>query len=199
MKRLVICCDGTWNNADSRSPETNVALLARSVHATQATGGVMQVVLYLRGVGTSGLQTEVLIEGMTGLGLDENIRSAYMFIAQNYLPGDEISLFGFSRGAYTARSLAGFIGACGILKRQRLGDLAKAWRYYRRGPLPHSPQDFVRLNQSDAHTDATIKFLGVWDTVGALGVPGPILAGLNPALYGFLGTRPCAVVENRSH
>jgi uncharacterized protein (DUF2235 family) len=199
MKRLVICCDGTWNNADSRSPETNVALLARSVHATQATGGVMQVVLYLRGVGTSGLQTEVLIEGMTGLGLDENIRSAYMFIAQNYLPGDEIFLFGFSRGAYTARSLAGFIGACGILKRQRLGDLAKAWHYYRKGPLPHSPQEFVRLNQSDAHTDATIKFLGVWDTVGALGVPGPILAGLNHELYGFLDTGPCAVVKHGCH
>jgi uncharacterized protein (DUF2235 family) len=199
MKRLVICCDGTWNNADSRSPETNVALLARSVHATQATGGVMQVVLYLRGVGTSGLQTEVLIEGATGLGIDENIRSAYMFIAQNYLPGDEIFLFGFSRGAYTARSLAGFIGACGILKRQRLGDLAKAWHYYRKGPLPHSPQDFVRLNQSDSHTGATIKFLGVWDTVGALGVPGPILAGLNHDLYGFLDTGPCAVVKHGCH
>lgn len=199
MKRLVICCDGTWNNADSRSPETNVALLARSVHATQATGGVMQVVLYLRGVGTSGLQTEVLIEGMTGLGIDENIRSAYMFIAQNYLPGDEIFLFGFSRGAYTARSLAGFIGACGILKRQHLGDLAEAWHYYREGQLPHSPAEFVKLTGSDAHTDATIKFLGVWDTVGALGVPGPILAGLNHELYGFLDTGPCAVVKHGCH
>src|ERR1700744_6018175 len=199
MKRLVVCCDGTWNNADSRSPETNVALLARSVHATQATGGVMQVVLYLRGVGTTGLQAEVLIEGMTGLGIDDNIRSAYMFIAQNYLPGDEIFLFGFSRGAYTARSLAGFIGACGILKRQRLGDLAKAWRYYRKGARPHSPQEFVRLNETDAHPDATIKFLGVWDTVGALGVPGPILAGLNHDLYGFLDTGPCAVGKNGYH
>ena len=199
MKRLVVCCDGTWNNADSQSPETNVALLARSVHATQDTGNVMQIVLYLRGVGTSGLQTEKLIEGAIGLGLDENIRSAYMFIAQNYLPGDEIFLFGFSRGAYTARSLAGFIGACGILKRQRLGDLAKAWKYYRKGPLPHSPQKFVDLCQSDSHTGATIKFLGVWDTVGALGIPGQILAGLNRDLYGFLDTGPCAVVKHGCH
>ncbi len=199
MKRLVVCCDGTWNDADTQSTDTNVALLARSIHATQKTGGVMQVVLYLRGVGTSGLQTEVLIEGAIGLGLDENIRSAYMFIAQNYVPGDEIFLFGFSRGAYTARSLAGFIGACGILKRQRLGDLAKAWQYYRKGPLPHSPQDFVRLNQSDSHLDATIKFLGVWDTVGALGVPGQILAGLNHELYGFHDTGPCAVVKHGCH
>src|ERR1700761_2433380 len=149
MKRLVICCDGTWNNADSRSPETNVALLARSVHATQDTGGTMQIVLYLRGVGTSGLQTEVLIEGATGLGIDENIRSAYMFIAQNYLPGDEIFVFGFSRGAYTARSLAGFVGACGILKRQRLGDLALAWNYYRdEKKLPHSPEKFIECTGS---------------------------------------------------
>lgn len=199
MKRLVVCCDGTWNDADSRSPETNVALLARSVHATQDTGGIMQVVLYLRGVGTSGLQTEVLVEGATGLGIDENIRSAYMFIAQNYLPGDEIFLFGFSRGAYTARSLAGFIGACGILKRQRLGDLAKAWHYYRKGTPPRSPQKFVELSGSDSHTGATIKFLGVWDTVGALGVPGPILAGLNHELYGFLDTGPCAVVKHGCH
>lgn len=199
MKRLVVCCDGTWNDADSQSPETNVALLARSVHATQDTGGIMQVVLYLRGVGTSGLQTEVLIEGATGLGIDENIRSAYMFIAQNYLPGDEVFVFGFSRGAYTARSLAGFIGACGVLKRQRLGDLAKAWHYYRKGPMPHTPQEFARINQSDAHTDATIKFLGVWDTVGALGVPGQILAGLNHDLYGFLDTGPCAVVQHGYH
>src|SRR6202000_3564146 len=117
------------------------------VAACEATGGPVQGVLYPRGVATSGLQAEVLIEGMTGLGLDENIRSAYMFIAQNYLPGDEIFLFGFSRGAYTARSLAGFIGACGILKWPRLGDLAKAWRYYRKGARPHSPQEFVRLNE----------------------------------------------------
>jgi uncharacterized protein (DUF2235 family) len=199
MKRLVICCDGTWNAADSQSAETNVALMGRSVHATQDTGGVMQVVLYLRGVGTSGLHVEVLVEGATGLGIDENIRSAYMFIAQNYVPGDEIFLFGFSRGAYTARSLAGFIGACGILKRQRLGDIGKAWDYYRQGPRPHSPQAFVKSAQTDCHTSAEIKFLGVWDTVGALGIPGQILAGLNHDLYGFYDTGPCAVVRHGCH
>jgi uncharacterized protein (DUF2235 family) len=199
MKRLVVCCDGTWNAADSQSAETNVALMARSVHATQATGGIMQVVLYLRGVGTSGLRAEVLFEGATGLGIDENIRSAYMFIAQNYLPGDEIFLFGFSRGAYTARSLAGFIGSCGILKRQRLGDIGKAWKYYRSSPRPHSPTKFLEISGSDSHTEAQIKFLGVWDTVGALGVPGQILAGLNHELYGFYDTGPCAVVRHGCH
>jgi uncharacterized protein (DUF2235 family) len=199
MKRLVVCCDGTWNNADSQSAETNVALIARSIHATQATGGVMQVVLYLRGVGTSGLHTEVLVEGAIGLGIDENVRSAYLFIAQNYVPGDEIFLFGFSRGAYTARSLAGFIGACGILKRQTLSDLPTAWTYYRESPPPHSPDAFMNVSRTDSHTDAQIKFLGVWDTVGALGIPGQILAGLNHKLYGFHDTGPCAVVRRGCH
>jgi len=83
MKRLVICFDGTWNNADDERADTNVALLARAIHSTVATGGIPQSVLYLRGVGTAGLQAEVIFEGATGLGVDENIRSGYMFIAQN--------------------------------------------------------------------------------------------------------------------
>ena len=63
--------------------------------------------LYLRGVGTTGLKLETWIEGATGIGVDDNIRSPYQFIAQNYVPGDEIYLFGFSRDAFTVRSLAG--------------------------------------------------------------------------------------------
>lgn len=102
MKRLVVCFDGTWNDAGDQSPETNVALIARAIHANCGTKGTPQIVMYLRGVGTVGLKSEALFEGATGLGVDDNIRSAYMFIAQNYVPGDEIYLFGFSRGAFTA-------------------------------------------------------------------------------------------------
>ena len=119
MKRIIVCCDGTWNDADTQTAETNVALMARSIHAYQDTGGVLQVVLYLRGVGTTGLHFETVFDGVTGHGIDDNILSAYMFIAQNYYPGDEIFLFGFSRGAYTARSLAGFIAACGVLQARK--------------------------------------------------------------------------------
>ena len=97
MKRLVVCCDGTWNNADLQTNDTNVARLARSIHGSQQTGGIIQIVLYLRGVGTTGLKVETWIAGAIGLGIDDNIRSAYQFIAQNYVPGDEIFLFGFSR------------------------------------------------------------------------------------------------------
>src|SRR4029078_11722045 len=100
------------NTADGQKSDTNVALLARAIHSTVGTGGIPQSVLYLRGVGTSGLHAEIIVEGATGLGGDENIRSGYMFIPQNYLPGDEIFLFGFSRGAFTPRRLSGLNNAC---------------------------------------------------------------------------------------
>jgi uncharacterized protein (DUF2235 family) len=198
MKRLVICFDGTWNTADSGQSDTNVVRIARAIHATVGTGGVPQLVLYLRGVGTAGLKAEVFVEGATGLGVDENIRSAYMFLAQNYLPDDEIFLFGFSRGAFTARSLTGLINACGLLKRQKLGDLGKAWTYYR-SPGPHSPQDFIGRTQSDCHTNVTVKFLGVWDTVGALGIPGGLFSRFDQERFGFHDTGPCKIVKHGCH
>ena len=198
MKRLVICFDGTWNAADNRSAETNVALIACAVRANTDTAGVLQSTLYLRGVGTSGLKGEVAIAGAVGLGVDENIRSGYMFLAQNYVPGDEIFLFGFSRGAFTARSLAGFIGACGLLKRQKLHDLGRAWDYYR-DPVPHSPEAFIAKTNSDSHVSVRIKFLGVWDTVGALGIPMSILTSINHSRYGFHDTEPGAVLQHGCH
>jgi uncharacterized protein (DUF2235 family) len=202
MKRVIVCCDGTWDDIDNQSADTNVFRIARAIHATQHTGGVMQIVLYLRGVGTSGLRIERLIEGAIGLGVDDNIRSAYMFIAQNYVPGDEIFVFGFSRGAYTARSLAGLISACGILKRWKLGDLPDAWKYYRSELPPsrqHSPQDFLAKYNTDSHSDAKIKFLGVWDTVGALGVPPGLFPAGNARQFAFHNTSPCAAMEHGCH
>ena len=151
MKRIVVCLDGTWNNDDSQTTDTNVAQMARAIHGSQETGGILQVVLYLRGVGTTGLKIDTLVQGAIGLGVDDNIRSAYQFIAQNYLPGDEIYLFGFSRGSFTARSLVGLITACSILKRQALASLPDAWAYYRTDK-PHSPDDFARRYKVDVHT-----------------------------------------------
>jgi uncharacterized protein (DUF2235 family) len=198
VKRVIVCCDGTWNDVDNQSTDTNVFRIARAIHATQETGGVQQIVLYLSGVGTEGLEFEKLVAGAIGLGVADNIRSAYMFIAQNYLPGDEIFLFGFSRGAFTARSLAGLINACGILKRQKLGDLPYAWKYYRSDP-PHSPQIFEKMYNTDCHVDAKIKFLGVWETVGALGVPGHLFSAENAKKFAFHDTNPCAAMEHGCH
>lgn len=198
MKRLVVCCDGTWNNADLQTTDTNVARLARAIHGSRETGGVVQIVLYLRGIGTSGLKVETWIEGAIGLGIDDNIRSAYQFIAQNYVPGDEIFLFGFSRGAFTARSLAGLISACGILKRQALGSVSDAWAYYRT-KKPHAPAEFAARTKADIHPDASIAFLGVWDTVGSLGIPGGLLADLNKKRYAFHDTTPSPIVRTACH
>ena len=197
MKRLIVCCDGTWNDSDRQSEDTNVFRMARAIHATQHTD-VLQIVLYLRGVGTSGLRIDKLIEGALGLGVDDNIRSAYMFIAQNFQPDDEIFLFGFSRGAYTARSLAGLINACGILKRQKLGDLPNAWAYYR-SDRPHSPEAFQAKYKTECYPKAEIKFLGVWDTVGALGVPGGLFSLENAEKFGFHDTSPCKAIKHGCH
>ncbi|HEY8611583.1 MAG TPA: DUF2235 domain-containing protein [Roseomonas sp.] len=198
MKRLVICFDGTWKSADSRAAETNVARIARAVRANSGADGVPQLTLYLRGVGSTGIALQKLLGGATGEGVDDNIRSGYMFLAQNYVPGDQIYLFGFSRGAFTARSLVGFISSCGLLKRQRLGDISAAWEYYRRAE-PRSPADFCRRHGSDCHLDVGIAFLGVWDTVGALGIPGTVLNELTAHDYQFHDTTPSRIIRKGRH
>src|SRR5260221_10185281 len=98
MKRIIVCCDGTWNADDSQTNDTNVAILARAIHGSQETGGILHIVLYVRGVGTTGLKLETWIEGATGIGVDDNIRSAYQFIAQDMSPGMRFTFLG-SRAA----------------------------------------------------------------------------------------------------
>jgi len=103
-------------------------------------------------------------------------------------------LFGFSRGAFSARSLAGLIGATGLLKRQRLADLSRAWSYYRKVE-DRSPADFCRRHGTESHLEVPIAFLGVWDTVGALGIPGTMLNHLIAEQYEFHDTTPSAIVR----
>jgi uncharacterized protein (DUF2235 family) len=208
-KRLVVCFDGTWNAADSERSETNVARLARAVRANSGNDGVPQLCLYLRGVGTSGSQLERLIAGATGSGTEDIIRSGYMFLAQNYVPAhknavgkdvpaDEIFLFGFSRGAFAARSLSGLLGSVGLLKRQSLPHLSTAWKYYRNF-RKRSPADFLARNakkQIETHDDVAINFLGVWDTVGALGIPVGVLGEITGAAHGFHDTTPSRIVRH---
>ena len=208
-KRLVICFDGTWNAADSVRAETNVARLARAVRANSGTDGVPQLCLYLRGVGTSGTALDRLVAGATGAGTEDIIRSGYMFLAQNYVPAhkaadgtqvaaDEIFLFGFSRGAFAARSLSGLLGSVGLLKRQSLSHLSTAWTYYR--SFKHrSPQDFVKRHAKkgiETHADVSIDFLGVWDTVGALGIPVGLLGEISKEIHGFHDTTPSRIVRH---
>ena len=180
MKRLVICCDGTWNRPDT-AHVTNIEKIARTIETDPVDGDppAQQLVLYLSGVGTNGYQVDRMLGGALGVGLFENICHAYRFLALNYDPHDEIFVFGFSRGAYTARSLVGMIGCVGLLTRESLidGHLPEAVRRYRRRRPDrrtfHGASD-ERFREVNSHDDVRVRFLGVFDTVGALGVPGAI-------------------------
>jgi uncharacterized protein (DUF2235 family) len=197
QKRLVVCFDGTWNAADSERAETNVVKLARAI-PVRDPAGILQLVLYLRGVGTGSMADKVL-GGATGEGVENNLRSGYMFIAQNYEPGDEIFLFGFSRGAFTARSLSGFISAAGLLKSECLRLIFEAWQYYRTPRDNRDSANFHAVRASNCHEAVRIKCVGVWDTVGALGIPASAFASFNLKQFGFHDTQPSDMVENAFH
>ena len=168
VRRLVVCCDGTWNWPDQRGGETNVIRLVRAIKPN--AGGVTQIVRYHMGVGTGNI-IDRWIAGGTGLQLSNNVREAYGFIADNYRPGDEIFLFGFSQGAYTARSLAGLIGRVGVLQKYEMERFIDVWEYYtEHNPPPGYLDERVPDRHKPQHLN--IKCIGVWDTVGALGIPG---------------------------
>ncbi len=222
MKRLVFCFDGTWNKL---LPDlaTNVALTAASVSRI-APDGVPQLIHYDEGVGTGDL--EQARGGMFGYGLMENVREAYRFLVFNYDPGDEIYVFGFSRGAFSARTFIGFIRHAGPLHRLHVGRIDEALELYedrvkgkdgsadamRRFRSIYS--DKVCIGQGDedwrcANTSSyrpgdapimTIKYLGVWDTVEALGMP-DIIPGSDwfNREYDYHDPSLDAFVENARH
>ncbi|MBI3857405.1 MAG: DUF2235 domain-containing protein [Planctomycetes bacterium] len=117
MKRLVVCCDGTWNTASQEENNlpapTNVVKICNAV-ADQDAAGNEQVKYYHPGVGTEGSFLARTAGGVFGDGLDKNIKSGWAWIASHYAPGDAVYLFGFSRGAYTARCIGGLVGAFGL-------------------------------------------------------------------------------------
>src|ERR1700730_9436936 len=129
MKRIILCLDGTWNQVLDPDTVTNVVKLAQSIR-TIASDGTQQIVYYNSGVGTGDLFDKFL-GGVFGRGLRNNVKRAYAFLSLNYEPGDEIYIFGFSRGAYTARALSGVIGASGILRKDEYQNFEVAWNFYR--------------------------------------------------------------------
>ena len=167
MKRLVLCCDGTWNTPEMESP-TNVVRIARAVPPRGADGR-QQALYYDEGVGTQG-PIDRIVGGALGEGLDANVRQAYRFVAGNYEHGDEIYLFGFSRGAYTVRSLAGMIGYSGLLRRDQITLIRDAYEIYRKekDPAGEAARGFRAEHGIEV---PRVTLLGCWDTVGALGIP----------------------------
>ncbi|MFL6023901.1 MAG: DUF2235 domain-containing protein, partial [Marmoricola sp.] len=175
MKRLIVCCDGTWNKPDAQTV-TNVEKIARTVQTDPGpAGGVQQLVYYVSGVGAGSYEADRILGGAFGFGLQHNVIAAYRFLAQNYEENDEIFIIGFSRGAYTARSVAGMVARVGLLTRLSLVEerLPAAVAMYERTNLPQGAfGESVDEFKHDHCYPAKIHFLGVFDTVGALGVPG---------------------------
>jgi uncharacterized protein (DUF2235 family) len=174
-KRLILCCDGTWNRADQEQGHTpcptNVVELAFRV--AKRDGDMPQIVYYDQGVGTGNL-VDRLSGGALGEGLLDNIHDAYRFLIGNYEPGDELFLFGFSRGAFTIRSLSGMIRKCGILRRDAVSKYREARFLYRNPEIRPDDQpaaDFREERSVCGAGDIPIRFVGVWDTVGSLGIP----------------------------
>ena len=224
-RKLVVCCDGTWNTPRN---ETNIfrtyrflrERLGNPAEQTQKTGvttcsghagdGTEVLLFYDRGIGTDWFNR--MVGGAAGVGLSENVRDAYHFLGQNFVAGSEIYVFGFSRGAYTARSLCGFIKAAGLLERPSETDVWRAyvdcyatpsrvvaqprgWNPDRvRGWLVEKAGDAVgRLGGADVaslprHSGVKIRFIGVYDTVGALGVPVAAATPVNEPIVGFHDT-----------
>jgi len=151
--------------------KTNVQKIYEAI-ASKGTDGIPQVKYYGVGVGTGYTLTDKFFGGATGIGIDRNIKDAYRFIMWNYEPGDELYFFGFSRGAYTARSLTGLIRNCGVLQSQYLNLVNEAYSLYRdRNAITHPDSDLMMAFKNKYSQITRIKFIGVWDTVGALGIP----------------------------
>jgi uncharacterized protein (DUF2235 family) len=146
-----------------------------------------QVAFYDDGVGSDGTPFEKLVGGAMGEGLFKKVREGYKQIAGAYAPGDAIFLFGFSRGAYTARSIAGMIAICGLPTAGLDDNLVNtAFQAYREKDATKRAAILATLNKYNLF-NAQIKMVGVWDTVGSLGIPA-LFGGVDPLIYGFLDT-----------
>lgn len=190
MKRIAICADGTWNDLDQIDKQTgkrrptNVTKVARAVLA-RAADNADQVVLYHDGVGTSG-GLDKFTGGAFGRGIEANIRVLYRFLVYNYEPGDELYFFGFSRGAFTVRTLIGFMNKFGLVQKDDDYWVPDIYACYEGSKGPGSPE-YTRAfhGVKDTRPCPPIKFIGVWDTVGALGAPGFLGQVFNKSKYQY--------------
>ncbi|KAJ5939733.1 hypothetical protein N7466_002867 [Penicillium verhagenii] len=203
QKRIIICCDGTWQSAVSgeNNVPSNITRLCRAINpvGSDASGEVWeQIVWYDSGVGTTSLPLSTTYEGATGQGLEGNVIEAYNFCVLNYTPGDQIMVFGFSRGAYTARTIAGVITDIGICKKTDLNRFPDLWKQYKtfKHEKTNKGKRFFRSKawfewmweQTETQgrvvrdmksieadwaqpNSRTVEVVGVYDTVGAIGMP----------------------------
>jgi len=204
VKRIVICADGTWNVRDQLDEDTgkrrptNVTKVARAVRP-RAQNGTDQIVYYHDGLGTAGA-TDRVTGGAFGRGMEDNIRALYRFVVYNYEPNDELYFFGFSRGAFTVRSLAGFMNRVGLIEKDDDYYVPEIYACYESNKGPGTPEWTKAFhNVRDARPCPPIRFIGVWDTVGALGAPGLMGQMLNRDKYRYhdVGLNPA--IQNAVH
>ena len=222
-RKLVVCMDGTWNKPGQKDEgvktETNVLKLSEALAKLPD-----QILGYFRGVGTD--RGEKVAGGAFGWGLFDQIKDGYRFLREQFQPGDQIYIFGFSRGAYSARSLAGMVLRCGIIKRDadpkfpdlgadllttqqdgnlRMDVVDRVFALYKRAYDEKNRPEVERFKQQYCY-DPTVRLVGVWDTVGSLGVPDGVIPflkkfdkALDEKLYGFLDTDLSPRVEAAYH
>ncbi|KAI0010175.1 hypothetical protein F4779DRAFT_616907 [Xylariaceae sp. FL0662B] len=231
-KRIILCCDGTWQNSDngyikptSSNPvpslqvPSNVTRISRAFQRT-CSDGTFQIVYYLTGVGSKSGIVDKILGGAFGVGIAENIREAYAYLCANYVDGDEIILLGFSRGAFTARSIGGMISDLGLLTREGMEFFYPVFKdmqhwmnqkykdQFPQLPFPDKPKGpnaahtyrerlvekgYTRIRQKKGQGDLIrVKAIGVWDTVGALGIP-------NGLTFQFYNTHLSDKIEHGFH
>lgn len=224
-KQLILLLDGTWNDAEEGPCDTNIVRLRELINlslsgralasagktfassrAYDAGSGPasrerQRLVFYERGVGT-GFWKDQFLGGVFGSGLGDNVRRAYKFLSCNYEGNDEIFIFGFSRGAFTARSLVGMIYAAGLLKSENCTPELeqRVWEYYRtpvNDRYPAIEQSFKAFVHD--RNKFKISCLGVFDTVGSLGVPFSSFRRKNRELYGFHNVEIASITEVNLH
>ena len=198
MKRIILCADGTWNSppgAVGGDGATNVWKLYCAVPNQPD-----QLKFYDSGVGTTGTPFEHLVDGAVGQGLFDKIQDLYSFLSHVYDPGDSVYLFGFSRGAFTARSVGGMIACFGVptinLSNSTTPEIFAAYR--------ETDADKRHASKLDLTTryglmPVEIAMVGVWDTVGALGIPGGLFEGMDEREYGFLDTTLSECIKRAFH
>lgn len=176
-KRIIFCADGTWQAPVNN---TNVYRLYKALTVSSD-----QITFYDDGIGADATGLNRILQGAFGQGVFQKIQDGYTKIAHVFESGDQIFLFGFSRGAYTARSLGGMIATCGLPTGAFNDDcISKAFAAYRD---PVNRASILAGLNGCGLAAATIQMIGVWDTVGSLGIPA-IFGGVDEATYGFLDT-----------
>jgi uncharacterized protein (DUF2235 family) len=226
-KRLIVACDGTWDDSDNGmqkkhfwssemtpTPPSNVTRITRAIPPFDPESRQQQIVYYQAGIGSENNIKDKLWGGLTGYGISEHVREAYAFLTHNYVEGDEIILLGFSRGAFTARTIGAMVSDLGLLTMRGMSyffQIFKDWEnkimkgYVSpfdapwpvgegKGKKPSmgaegQPYQNYLESVGYTHRGISIKCIGVFDTVGALGIPSLGLIPASPANeYSFVST-----------